>query len=327
MSVVIPVYNEEAAITETLRLAQEVLQRSGLSYEIIVVNDGSTDRTVAAIQQGFPTHDVRLVEHRRNWGYGAALKTGIRYARHAWIAIVDADGSYPLEDLPVLLQLAGEADMVVGARTGNDTNPRRLRAPARAVLRGFAQWLVHRRIPDLNSGLRVFRKDLAERFLRILPDGFSFTSTITLALLTNGYRVHFEPIHYYRRIGHSKIRPVRDTLNVVRLIWGTAIFFAPFRVFLPLAAIFFLAFLMISGWEAWRRQDFSQRPLVALGVALHFGFCALAADRAGKGSRPDVCDRTYLLPDPDYSRLAVRRRHPEGTRLAVKRSAAEWRGV
>lgn len=296
ISLVIPVFNEEGAIAETLRLVRDALRQASVAYEIIVVNDGSTDRTLDAIHDAFAGPDVRLIEHRRNRGYGAALKSGIRYARYAWIAIVDADGSYPLEELTGLVQLAGDVDMVVGSRTGADANPPGLRGLTRTVLRGFAQWLVHRRIPDLNSGLRVFRKDLAERFLRILPDGFSFTSTITLALLTNGYRVHFEPIHYYRRIGRSKIRPVRDTLNVVRLIARTAIYFAPFRVFLPMAALFLVGFLVTCGWEAWTQHEFDQRSWLALAASAHFGLCALLANRIGRGHRPDGKQRPTTLP-------------------------------
>lgn len=282
VSVVIPVFNEEAAIAETLRTAREVLRDEPRDYEIIVVNDGSTDQTGTILQQTFAWQDVRVVEHPRNQGYGAALKTGIRHARYPWIAIVDADGSYPLAKLPTLTRLTADVDMVVGARTGADASPPGLRGLARSLLRHFAQWLARRRIPDMNSGLRVFRKDLAERFLRVLPDGFSFTTTITLAMLTNGFRVHFEPIPYYRRIGCSKIHPVRDTFNFFRLIVRTAVYFAPLRVFLPVAMLFLMGFFATFVWDLLVQHEFSLRSLLLLVASTQLGLFAMLADMIDK---------------------------------------------
>ena len=282
LTVVIPVFNEEQAIEGTLHRVINVLREFGWQYEVIVVNDGSTDRTATLLRHALARGDVRIVEHPRNLGYGAALKTGVRYARYPWIAIVDADGTYPLEQIPHLGKFVRDADMVVGARFGAQVQPRGVRGIARNLLRGFAQWLTHRKIPDLNSGLRIFRREVAERFLRILPDGFSFTSTITLAMLTQGYRVHFEPIRYYQRIGRSKIRPVRDTLNFVRLIVRTSIYFAPLRVFMPAALVFFIVFLSMLSWDVFVSRNLTEHTLMFLTAAAQLGFFALLADMIDK---------------------------------------------
>ncbi|MCY2995549.1 MAG: glycosyltransferase family 2 protein [Planctomycetota bacterium] len=282
LTVVIPVFNEEEAIEGTLHRVINVLREFGWQYEVIVVNDGSTDRTASLLRHALARGDVRIIEHPSNTGYGAALKTGVRYARFPWIAIVDADGTYPLEQLPHLGKFIRDADMVVGARFGAQTQPRGVRGIARNLLRGFAQWLTHRKIPDLNSGLRIFRRDVAERFLRILPDGFSFTSTITLAMLTQGYRVHFEPIRYYQRIGRSKIRPVRDTFNFFRLIVRTSIYFAPLRVFMPVAMVFFTVFLAMLSWDVFVSRNLTEHTLIFLTAATQLGFFALLADMIDK---------------------------------------------
>jgi glycosyltransferase involved in cell wall biosynthesis len=282
VSVIIPVFNEEGAIVRTLQRLVNVLREFACTYEILVVNDGSTDRTSDLLRNVVGQTDIRVIEHAGNQGYGASLKTGIRYARFPWIAIVDADGSYPLEQIPHLLELAEDMDMVVGARTGTEVEPKGPRGVARYLLRCFAQWLTDRRIPDLNSGLRVFRRDVAKRFLRILPNGFSFTSTITLAMLTQSYRVHFEPIRYYRRIGRSKLRPFRDTLNFLRLIVRTVVYFAPLRVFLPAAGLFFAAFCGTLGWDVLVRGDLTERTVILLTAAAQLGFFAMLADMIDK---------------------------------------------
>jgi len=175
-SVVVPVYNEEAAILGTLEKLHASLATCSIPCEIIVVDDGSTDRTPELLRG---RDDVRVLRHERNRGYGGALKTGIRHARHPLIVITDADGSYPNERIPDLVAHAVEADMVVGARTSENVEYSPIRSVPKWFLKRFAEWLTRRKIPDINSGLRVFRKEAVARFLRILPDSFSFTTTIT----------------------------------------------------------------------------------------------------------------------------------------------------
>jgi glycosyltransferase involved in cell wall biosynthesis len=183
---------------------------------------------------------VHLIRQGRNRGYGAALKTGIRAAQHELIVITDADGTYPAESIPALLDHAAENDMVVGARVGENVHIPLVRRPAKWVLGRLASYLAEEEIPDLNSGLRVMKKSLVEKYEHLLPSGFSFTTTITLALLCSGCRVHYHPIEYHKRVGHSKIRAAH-AYQFLMLILRTIVYFNPLRVFLPLGLLFFLA--------------------------------------------------------------------------------------
>ena len=248
VSIVIPAYNEEKGIGPVLARLLAVMDGSGLTYEVVVVNDGSRDDTAGVTGRVAAEHErLTLLQHRHNRGYGAALKTGIRHARYDLICITDADGTYPNERIPELVaQLAGqEYDMVVGARTGENVAIPLVRRPAKWAIGRLANYVAGEKIPDLNSGLRVFRREIALRMFGLLPNAFSFTTTITLAMLTNNYLVNYVPIDYFARVGQSKIRPVQDTLNFVQLVWRIALYFAPLKLFLPLSG---LLLLLAVGW-------------------------------------------------------------------------------
>jgi len=281
-TVVMPAFNEEDGIVDTLERLRERLATLDVASEIVVVDDGSTDRTseLLASQTG-----IRVVRHDRNLGYGAALKTGIRHARHPLIVITDADGSYPNERIPELVARANTADMVVGARTSANVEYSFLRSVPKWFLKKFAEWLAMRKIPDINSGLRVFRKDVVARFLGILPDGFSFTTTITLAMLTNGYTVHYEPVDYRQRVGRSKIRPIRDTLRIAQLILRTGMYFAPLRVFFPVALLFGVGFLVSLFIDLVVFRDLTESTLVLLVASTQLAMFALLADMIDKRNR------------------------------------------
>jgi glycosyltransferase involved in cell wall biosynthesis len=236
VSMVIPAYNEEEAIGSVIDQVINIMEEADITNEIIVVDDGSTDNTVQIIQE----RAVQLIRHPFNRGYGAALKTGMRKAKYDIIAIIDADGTYPVEYFPELVSGIGEWDMVVGARVGKDAETSPLRRLVKWFMTQVANYLVGTPIPDLNSGLRVFKKDIAMRFYNILPSGFSFTVTITLALLSNDYLVQYVPISYHKRVGKSKIRPIRDTLGFLQLIIRTVMYFAPLKIFLPVSLALFL---------------------------------------------------------------------------------------
>ena len=229
LSVVIPAYNEEGAIRATVEDVRGHLDPTGIDYEIIVVDDGSSDRTREEALASGATVDWNDV----NSGYGATLKRGIRQTRYDYVAILDADGTYPARYLPRMLELCRTQDMVVGDRGAAMKNVPLIRRPAKWVLNSLASFLAERRLNDLNSGLRVFRKSELVPFLPLLPQNFSFTTTITLCMSCNGKRMIYTPIEYGRRIGKSKIRPV-DFLNFIILVLRVIVLFNPLRIFIPL---------------------------------------------------------------------------------------------
>ena len=235
LSVVVPAYNEEHGVGSVVATLQQELKATGGLYEIIVVDDGSTDATAAQAE----ATGAHVLRHAANRGYGAALKTGIRHACYDLICITDADGTYPTERIPELVEFlaANDSDMVIGARTGEDVAIPLVRRPAKWAIGRLAELVAEEPIPDLNSGLRVFRREVALRFFSLLPDGFSFTTTLTLAMMSNGYLLDYVPIDYHPRVGRSKIRPVQDTLSFIGLVLRIALYFAPLKIFLPLSGL------------------------------------------------------------------------------------------
>jgi len=281
-TVVVPAFNEEDGILDTLKELRERLASLDVPSEIIVVDDGSTDRT-RELLEGFS--GIQVISHQRNCGYGAALKTGIRRARYPLIVITDADGTYPAERVPDLVRLAASADMIVGSRTSANVDSQTLRSVPKWFLKRFAEWLTRRKIPDINSGMRVFRREAVAEFIGILPDTFSFTTTITLAMLINDYAVHFEPIDYRPRVGKSKIKPLRDTLGIAQLILRTGMYFAPLRVFFPVAVLFGAGFLVSLCIDVFARRDLTEATLVLLVASTQLAMFALLADMIDKRSR------------------------------------------
>ncbi len=231
ISLVIPACNEQAAIAGVLDEVNASLAQLGVPYEILVVDDGSTDGTAGQVD----TARFRLIQHPANLGYGASLKAGARQALYDCIMITDADGTYPSVEIGTLYRALEKADMAVGARTGVDVQIPWVRRPAKWALTRLANYLTGTRIPDLNSGFRAVRRELWERYEHYFPNGFSLTTTITLAALADGRRVVFHPINYRARVGSSKIRPIRDTLNFIQLILRTVFYFDPLKVLLPVS--------------------------------------------------------------------------------------------
>ena len=235
LSVLIPAYNEEGALAETIA-AIEKHRAAFAEMEIIVINDGSNDRT-GEIARTLP---VTLIEHETSRGYGASLKDGLRQAKGEMILIADADGTYPLEEIPRLAANMTGFDMIIAARTGELVKIPFSRRIGKWIITQLAEYLSRTKIPDLNSGFRIFRKDVALRFIAMYPDGFSFTTTITLAMLTNHYRVKFLPINYHKRVGKSSIHPIRDFINFTILIIRICACFKPLNVFVPPAILLVL---------------------------------------------------------------------------------------
>jgi glycosyltransferase involved in cell wall biosynthesis len=273
VSVIIPAFNEAAHVAQQIRSVEEVLHASGWLFEIIVVDDGSTDGTASQAA----TTGVRVLRHRRNRGYGAALKRGIAAARFDWILITDADGTYPASAIPALLHVAPENDMVVGSRTGQTVRIPIMRRPAKWFLGRLASYLAGQKLPDLNSGLRLMRKDLIERYLHLLPSGFSFTTTITLASACNDHPIEYVHIDYLARLGESKIRP-RHAYDFLLLILRTIVFFNPLKVFLPAGLILALAGLAKFAYDV-TRNNLSESAIFALLAGFLIWAVGLLADQ------------------------------------------------
>jgi len=276
VTVVVPAFNEEGAIGEQIEQLRAVMKTCGRPWELIVVDDGSTDATAAKAEE----HGVRLIRQGRNRGYGAALKAGIHAAQHELIVITDADGTYPSDAIPAMLDRAGEADMVVGARIGAKVAIPLIRKPAKWVLGRLASYLAEQEIPDLNSGLRVMKKSLVEKFEHLLPSGFSFTTTITLALLCSDYSIYYHPIEYHKRVGSSKIRP-RHAYQFLLLILRTIVYFNPLRIFLPLGAVFFAAGLAKFGYDITLR-NLSESAVMGVLAGVIIWCVGLLADQISR---------------------------------------------
>ena len=231
VAVVIPAYNEGGGVRNGVAELDAVMSQLPYTYEIVVVNDGSVDNTAAEAEA-----TVARVIHQNNRGYGAALKRGIAATRSRFVIITDADGTYPASAIPEMLRIAEGADMVVGDRGAAMKGVPLVRRPAKFVLNSIANYLARRKINDLNSGLRVLLRESLVPFIPLLPNGFSFTTTITLCMVCTEKSVVYTPITYGRRVGQSKIRPT-DFFAFVLLVVRAVMLFNPLRVFLPLGAI------------------------------------------------------------------------------------------
>jgi glycosyltransferase involved in cell wall biosynthesis len=283
ITAVVPVYNEEKALREVIEKLKVVLDRGRFKYEIIVVDDGSGDRTPEILNE---IGGIQVVTQLTNMGYGKALKTGISRAKGNWVLIIDADGSYEAGDVPELLERRKGCDMVIGLRSGRKTYDSFLRKPAKWFLNKLAGYLAGVNIPDLNSGLRVFRKDLALKFWHLFPDRFSFTTTLTMCFLASGYTIEYVNINYLKRIGKSKIMP-SHFLQFINLVIKLVIYFEPLKIFIPVSITIFLVgvfFALYSFFCLDRIMDVTVVVLLLTSLQIFFfGLLAeLIVKRSGK---------------------------------------------
>ena len=283
LSLIIPVFNEENSIEKTVATLHTALETYDGDFEIVVVNDGSTDRTQETLSK-LNLQKLRIETHPINRGYGASIKTGIRRSTGEWIATVDADGTYPLEDFPKLIETLKKqkADMVVGARTKKGVKIPLVRRPAKAIINWLANILCGMKIPDVNSGMSIFTRDLAKHFMHLYPQRFSFTMTITLAALTNDYLVHFEPIDYYKRTGKSTMSAgfngIRHFLQFLGLIVRITTYFRPLRFFAWPGILFGLGGMATITWTLVTDNNISDAGLLLLLTGIQIGLFGILAD-------------------------------------------------
>ena len=263
VSIVIPAFNEEQGVAQVIGELQNVLGRHGINAEILVIDDGSSDQTAQAAARA----GARVFRHRSNRGYGAALKSGIAAASNNSIVITDADGTYPCQYIPEMLERLESADMVVGARIGSNVKIPAIRRPAKWVLNQLANYLSKTNIPDLNSGLRAFRRDVVMQYFGMLPDQFSWTTTITLAMHCDKYAVSYLPIDYRARKGKSKIVPW-DAGSFAVFILRTAMLFRPLRIFIPIVLLCLLYGIVKMSIDMTRDPNISASALLAFVSAL-----------------------------------------------------------
>jgi glycosyltransferase involved in cell wall biosynthesis len=236
LSVILPVYNEEEAIAETLSSVVRECEGLGIPYEVIVVDDGSSDSTPEKVRN----FAVRLIRHPYNIGNGAAIKRGIRAARNDVIIFLDADGQHDAKDFRQFIELIRHYDMVVGARD-KESDTEKHRDFANSIYNFLASYISGRRVLDLTSGYRAIRRPIADQLVYLLPNTFSYPSTLTLSMHRAGYSIAYTPVQVRRRKGKSKISLLRDGFRFLVIILRLAVFFAPLKIFLPISILLAIA--------------------------------------------------------------------------------------
>jgi polyisoprenyl-phosphate glycosyltransferase len=291
VTIVLPCFNEEGHVVAEIERISAAMDASGYTYELVCVDDASTDGTLARLYEAAPRFpNMEIVHFHRNGGSGVVRRLGSERARGEIVVWTDADMTYPNERIPELVQILEKdptIDQVVGARTTEQGTYKALRVPAKWFIRKLAERLTGAKIPDLNSGLRAFRRSVSLPYLRLLPPGFSCVTTITVAFLANQHELYFLPIEYYKRAGKSKFKFIKDAYRYILQVLRMVMYFNPLKVLMPVA-LFLLGLGVVKGI-----YDVSAHPVkVALDTVLIFvtgliiASMALLADLIVR-SRPD----------------------------------------
>ncbi|HEY3723519.1 MAG TPA: glycosyltransferase family 2 protein [Acidimicrobiia bacterium] len=284
VSVILPVYNEKGHLQAELDRITEALDASPYTYEIIVVDDGSNDGSGEALRE---VEGIRLIQFAQNRGSGSARKAGTHAARGRIVVWTDVDMTYPNNEIPRLVKELDGWDQVVGARTSEQGTAKVARVPAKWLIRKLASYLVETPIPDLNSGLRAFRADVARQYLYQLPPGFSCVTTITMAFLANGYSVKYIPIEYSPRAGESKFHWWKDTKRYLTQVVRMVLSYNPLKIFLPLFVVLGLLGVGKMVFD-WVDHDFrlATNTLLILFAAFQLLAIGLLADLFVRLSKP-----------------------------------------
>ena len=270
VTIVLPAYNEEKTISETIRELKNLYP----NFEILVVDDGSSDNTMqAAIDAG-----ANVWPHPYNMGNGAAVKTGLRCAQKEWVLLMDADGQHDPLDIKNLLKYKDSFDMVVGARQrGSETYLHR--DIANKIYNWFASYVTQFRIEDLTSGFRLVKKSVAQQYIYLLPNTFSYPSTITMAYLRSGRSVKYTPITTKKRKGKSKVKVFEDGSRFFLIITKVAVLFSPLRVFIPISAALFLVALSYYGYTFFTRGRFTNMSMLLFSSSLIIFMMGLVSEQ------------------------------------------------
>jgi polyisoprenyl-phosphate glycosyltransferase len=284
VTVVLPVYNESGHLRQEIDRIRDALEASPYSYEIVVVDDGSDDGSGEQLDE---LDGIRLIRFAQNRGSGSARKAGTHAARGRVVVWTDADMTYPNERIPELVTELAGWDQVVGARTSEEGTAKLARVPTKWFIRRLASYLVETPIPDLNSGLRAFRADVARQYLHLLPPGFSCVTTITMSFLANGYSVKYLPIEYSPRAGRSKFHWWRDTRRYLTQVVRLVLSYNPLRIFLPLGILLTVLGLAKLGYD-WVDKDFrlAANTLLILFAAFQVFAIGLLADLFVRIAKP-----------------------------------------
>lgn len=283
-SVIVPAYNEENAIKETVEGLKKFLAGNYQTsdYEIIVVNDGSTDKTGEILRE---IEDINLIDRKNNKGYGASIKDGVKISKHDWILLFDADGQHSPRYIPTLIKKAlfDGSDMVIGQRIGYQGPS--IRQPGKKILKWIAQYLAEQKIPDINSGFRLVKKEYFNQFAHLFPNGFSISTTSTMAFLNAGLNINYVSIEINKRIGKSTVMP-RHAVSTALLIFRIIMLFNPLKIFFPIS---FLTGLLTIAFLIWDIITFDiSGTTIILFITTIMVFCfGLLADQISSIRRDD----------------------------------------
>ena len=270
VTILLPAYNEQGVIGETIRRIRALHP----DFEILVVDDGSTDNTMReAMEAG-----ANVWPHPYNMGNGAAIKSGLRCARGEWVLMMDADGQHKPEDIARLLEHKDRYDMVVGARTRQSETSAH-RDLANWVYNRFASYVTRFKVEDLTSGFRLVRLSVARQFIYLLPNTFSYPSTLTLGYLRSGRTVIYIPIQTRARVGKSKIKLLKDGARFFLIITKIASLFSPFRVFLPISLGFFVTGLCYYAYTFLTQGRFTNMSALLFNSSIIIFMIGLVAEQ------------------------------------------------
>ncbi len=277
LSIIVPVYNEEKILQQTLNsLTEELIKIPELEYEIIAVNDASTDKSREILEKN---NNINLINHPNNKGYGASIKTGIKIAKFDYLLFFDADNQFPADKIKELLQHIADFDMISGARIKGYKGPV-MRIPGKKLLNLIANYLTKTKIPDLNCGFRIVKRKEIYKFLHLLPQGYSLSTTSLLAFIKDGLNVKFIPMEIKKRTdGKSMVKP-KDAFRTFLLIARIILLFSPFKIFLPINAIIFLLAIGSGIYDIFfRPHNITDATILLLTSSILMFFFSLVADQ------------------------------------------------